>query len=55
MIDGQPCLSVMRNVSRQDSHRRVNKDSDIVLSWSLYDGGLMCLVGANESEHEQAS
>jgi hypothetical protein len=41
MIDGQPCLSVMRNASRQGSGRRVNKDFDIVLSWSLYDGGLV--------------
>jgi hypothetical protein len=41
MIDGQPCLGAMRNASRQDSRRRVNKDFDIVLSCSLYDGGLV--------------
>jgi hypothetical protein len=41
MIDGQPCLGVITNPSRQGSRRRENKDLDIVLSWSLYDGGLV--------------
>jgi hypothetical protein len=54
MIDGQSCLSVLRNASGQDSRRRLIKDFDIVVSWSLYDGGSGALGGANESEHGQA-